>query len=98
MSEKNTTGEIDWNTATWSDFEKRQSKLRDEFRSPSPFLSAENYPDATEKKNLLISAGFEAELSNALGGVSIFIEDEETLTKLQDFLTEKKLQLKMTEL
>lgn len=98
MAEQPRNGEMDWNTASWSDFEKRQEQLRNEFRSPTPFLSADNYPDATEKKNLLISAGFEAELSNALGGVSILIENEEALIKLQEFLTEKNFKLKMTEL
>lgn len=94
MTEKPTSDEIDWNNVSYSEFTEQQQKLRNNLRATIPFVEAGNYPELMKKKSLFREAGFDAnEHSN--GGLSIFVEDEDGFKKLQEFVKEKNLKLKM---
>lgn len=94
MAEKDVSPEIDWNSASYTDFLSMQSKLRQNFRATTPMIDAANFPELMQRRGLFRSAGFEAN-EHSSGGISIFVETEEEYTKLQKFATENNLKIKM---
>jgi GTPase SAR1 family protein len=87
---------INWNTAGFEEFQKRQEQLRRQAQATILFVSIDNYPDGQEKEALFRQNGFEANINRGLGGVSIFIESASDLTRLQDFATSHGLLLEMS--
>lgn len=94
MTEKIEGGEVDWNSASYNDFLKRQEEIRQGFGSTTPLIKADNFPELMEKRKLFRDAGFDAN-EHTRGGVSIFIENEEQYKKLQEVATEKGWKIDM---
>ncbi len=88
--------EINWNTAGWRDFLDRQAQLRKNAQATILFVPIDDYQDGKEKSRMLSSDGFEANINTALNGVSIFIETNSELQRLQKFILEHGLILKMS--
>lgn len=72
MAEKNESQEVDWSSATYADFLRRQEIIRSEYGATTPFIEGENFPDLMEKRKLFRSAGFDAN-EHSSGGLSVFI-------------------------